>query len=525
MTPLLLCLLGAALLPGAAQAALVERLPYGATTATLLLCDNQVPCAEDATWVQGLGVVGEEPFLALDTLLELDAGGWVDGVDQKTRLERSLAEALEAARKGRWKEAETQADAALDATRRWAGTVPAETLFTAWFIQGAARLHRGTDRGHEYSFRQAAGVLDQPPKVLPLDDPKAVRAWTDEQRKLLIAGRGTLVLQGVPREARVFIDGNPLPFGVAEVALYPGNHRITATREGLHRTFVAEVPILADRSSALQVEFPASSSVAWVTHQLSEMFDTLRAPDEVRDLLGDWCRRNGVVEVRIVWVQGSATTAPAPEVDLGWKSPLRPKAAEGEAVDMGDGVPATFEDHVLIQHEAAGERRPAPERRLRVAWFDPAGEQFFADGGTLSLLGDQDEERFTLGLTTGYQRVLENHHATLDVGALGRTGPVWTEARLGLVRSGEPYNLYQDWVDRQLYHIYLGARYTVDRWRVRPWVGAGPEVYIPMAWGGRLMVGAETRLGRGVKVSVEGVGTFLDQGLGAGAGVTVGWGG
>lgn len=59
-------------------------------------------------------------------------------------------------------------------------------------------------------------------------------------------------------------------------------------------------------------------------------------------------------------------------------------------------------------------------------------------------------------------------------------------------------------------------------WVVAPFVAAGPEFYVPVAFGARLSTGAQLRIERRWLAVAEIHGGWLDQGPGWGAGLSVG---
>ena len=156
----------------------------------LLVCDGPVACAEDDEWAKEAGANGGLPLIAVDALLELDAGGWADGADQRTRFKGALEAAQGAAAKGQWAAVLEAADEGQDALRRWSGRVPRDDLFTMAWLEGAAALARNKDQRWQAAFRQAAAILDgEAPSTWPLDDVVAQRAYLEELRKLTVGGR------------------------------------------------------------------------------------------------------------------------------------------------------------------------------------------------------------------------------------------------------------------------------------------------------------------------------------------------
>jgi hypothetical protein len=529
----------------AAVAGVVSEVPpaadRGGEALGVLVCPVDDTCDEDAAWVTRAQGLGDAPIVRLDLLLERDNGGWSGGSDTRAALVAALATGEAAAAKGRWSAVDaavTDAKAALAAVR---GDVNTQSLFTVWFLEGAAAAARASkdapdsdsDRGHEYSFRQAAAIAQGQDVKVPAmgDGPDAEaigRAWADERRKLLVGGEGNLALSGPPG-TRWSIDGASI--GVSDgtnstgVKLLPGNHRIIATREGSVRSWQGDVPVLAGRTIGVTATFPPTESAAWLQARLDEAFDTLQGPPELTRVLSDWAQRHDLVALRLVRVETTVAAA-APSPAVGPADPLRPTAADGERVDHGDGIPSTYAEEIAVIDEAARERASSTERRLRVMWFDPALGRFSLDGGPALARPDTQEERFRVGLHLGYAGMMAHHHATVDLGGSWRVatlagGSLDLEGRLGLARADSPYNLYAAWVDQQLYHVSLGVRWA-PTWDIAPFVAAGPELYVPVAFGGRLSTGVQVRIERRWLAVAEVHGGWLDQGPGWGAGLSVG---
>lgn len=488
-------------------------LPFAAALAaervTVLLCEDAEGCARDLATARA--ALGEEVAIRpVDVLLELDAGGWAAGVDQKARLAAALAAADEAAARRRWAALDAATAEALDALARWPGTVPGELLFRVHFLRGVAALGRGRDQGHAYHFRQAAAVVDGEPPPLPTDDPAVTRAWLDELRKLTVGGRGTLLVTGAPADAEVRVDGRLVEGGSA--ALWPGNHRVTVVAEGRLATWRAEVPVVAGRATTVAVDLLPTDDAGWVQAELRAAFDRLDAPAPVIDRLADWCAREEADELELLLVVDERQRPPVVPVDISERPAKRPEAADGERVDMGDGVRSTFAEEVVEVHARAGER-PVEVARLRVIWFDPRTRRLGAEPAPVDPVPPADPP-VRAGAEVGWLTFMDRHHATVEVGLGAPVGPFEIEGRLGLWRADLAYNLRADWVDRQVYP--LGAAL---RWRppgaVAPWVALGPELVVPVAVGGRLQAGVDARFA-GWTARAGGTALLTDAGFGWG---------
>jgi hypothetical protein len=482
----------------------------------VLLCPADDACDEAAAYTQT--ALPDAEVVRLELLLERDNGGWASGVDTRAALAGALERAGEAAEKGRWRTVRTETTAARDALAAVRGDVNNETLFALWFLDGAAAVALGVP-GDSYSLRQAAALADEATKLPPHTEATA-RVWADERRKLVVGGTGTLALSGGD-DVRWSIDGVALGPGVTSRELLPGNHRVVATRAGSVRSWQGEAPVLAGRTVRVEATFPESTSTRWLQARLEEAFDSASGPPELTSLLADWAARRDLTALRLVHVEAIDRSGAGAAATIGPADPLRPAAADGERQDHGDGIPSTYAEEVLARDEAARAGRPYVERRLRLVWFDATLQRFSLDAPVASR-PELADTRFRAALHVGYAGMMAHHHAAFDLGAAWRVGPVEIEGRIGLVRADAPYNLYADWVDQQLYHVYLGVRWAPS-WRVAPFVAAGPELYVPAAFGGRVGAGVQLRIERRWVLVAEGHGGWLDQGASYGGGIALGW--
>jgi hypothetical protein len=418
---------------------------------------------------------------------------------------------------------EAATDRAYAALDRWSGTVPPETLFDLAYLQGAARLHARRDRGHEQSFRQAAAMLGGPVGEVPTEDAEAGRAFTDEQRKLRMAGTGTLLLGLVPPQTRIWVDGRLLPSDTEELTLAPARHRVTALGPDGIRTWEADVPVLGERVSRVVIDLPVHSSASWVTDELGSAFSTLQAPDDLRDLLRGWCQRHRVQQVRLLRVTQASKGLALSPLTLGPPSPTRPEASQGEAVDHGDGIPATYEAQLEADQAVRDEAHAQEsERRLKVVFFDPLTGHLHADGGTPAALAASPTRKLRLSARLGYAGMMERHHATLDLDVATHVGSFWLGGSLGFARADVEYRLYPDWNDRQLYRVAAGARWVPWERRVSPFAGLEFQVWVPVTLGARLLTGGELALGAGWLVQADLHADAMGKSLGWGGEVGVG---
>ena len=519
--PLLACSLLGSILCGDVLAA--EPV---ATSVTVLVCDGPGACAEDEAWVKAAGVDAGLPLVAADALLELDSGGWTDGVDQRGRYRTALVLAKEAAAKGQWKIVGEAMEEARDALDRWKGRPETEELFAVAYLEGTARFHKGKDQGYQASFREAAGIANgRDPDKFPFHDPEVEHAFLEELRKVAVGGTGTLALGGVPADATVFIDGREVKVPPGGLPLFPGAHRLNVIPKGAVRSWQATVPILAERTSAVVVRLNEKDNAGWVRDRIVQGFDAMTLPAEVAEILRDWSVRSGYASLRLVRVEPTRRIVQSPAVGMTAAPRTRPAAAAGERVDFGDGVPGTFDDLVVARYEEAraGHVQDGP-RRVRVAWFEPLSGRLLQDAPRTYALEDAPEQPVRAGVHLGFASVMGDPHAAIDLQLIAQAGPIWIDGRVGIIRGSEPYRLYRGWTDRQLYHALVAASWHPD-WRVAPVVALGPEVYVPVAVGGRGMVGVDVALGWNLRMGVEADLGLLSTGMtwGLGGGVSRGF--
>jgi hypothetical protein len=253
-----------------------------------------------------------------------------------------------------------------------------------------------------------------------------------------------------------------------------------------------DVPVLAARTSEVAAAFEAGDDEVWVETHLLAAVDTLAAPEGVRDLLAAWCKDYGVAEARLMRVARVRVLPPTPFGSLSAPAPDRPEAAAGQAVDMGDGIPTTYERQILSMSEAPAEEHVREHPRLRLVYFDPLTRRFSAEPRASVPLRPAPE-RIRLGARAGWAGMMERQHATLDLRFDLPIGPVRGEVLLGTVRADEAYNLAPEWVDPQLCHVAVGASWSPDG-RLAPRAMGAIEVYAPAAVGLRVEGGAVLRL-------------------------------
>ena len=124
-------------------------------------------------------------------------------------------------------------------------------------------------------------------------------------------------------------------------------------------------------------------------------------------------------------------------------------------------------------------------------------------------------ERFRVCGSVGGEMLAGRVHASLEAIFLSRLHPwVSVDLRVGLMHSGQTWYLYENWTDRNLYPVRLGAR--LSRSGGGPYLGAQADVIIPYALGGHLFGGYELAPSSRWRVGLEGRLGGTDKGLDGG---------
>lgn len=484
----------------------------------LLVCADPGACAADQAWVTHIGGGGRGGFQVLDFAGAFGAGALPDGMTAERAFRSAVDDARQAVSRKRWAAALAATDEAIDALRGWHGLVPTRELFDLWFSRGVAQVELGRDQGQGYSFRQAAALLDGADATLPDGlSSKVQHAWLDETRKLVVGGKGTLQVGGGPDGTRWTVDGRPIEGGT--VQLLAGNHRVTASADGRIRTWTADVPVLPGRTSAVTPEFSEEDEPTFVLDQLDHAVVALDAAESVKALLSALCEADGVEELRLMRVEQVREVPKPADVAMTGAAADRPAAAAGEAMNLGDGVPSTYEAEVAQKQQEEGERHVQETNRLRVVYFDPVTRRFSADASVSTALV-APAEHLRVGVRGAWMMMNERQHFGGDLELAVPVGPVAIDVRAGILHADEPYNFYTDWVSGNLYHAFVGARWAPS-WTVAPYVGLGADFYIPMAVGARGFLGAQARFASHWMGEVEADGGYTQTGFQAGASLGV----
>lgn len=481
----------------------------------LLVCADPGACDDDRAWVGQLGGGGPGGFDVFDLDEGLVDASFPGGT--RARWEEARAALRAAVDGGRWAEAVEAGERADEALGRWTGTASPAELFELWMLRGVAARSLGRDEAWQLAFRQAAAVSDGAELPLPAMSAEVRRSWLDEQRKLLLTGRGSITLAELPADGRWYVDGRAQAQPAA--SLLPGTHRVTVIAPGFVRSWRAEVPVLPQRESVVRPRFAEVDDREWLRARLDEAFTTLVVPESVGELLADWCAAQSVTELRLMKVDDVRRHDAAPTVTFGAGADDRPAAAAGEPFDAGDGVPLTYEGQVAWRYGEAATGRWVTEPRLRVVFFDPRTRRLSVDSLVPTALAEP-APRLWLGVGAGWLGVMERRHLgaslRLAVPLDAAPGALELQGELGLVHADEAYNLYPGWVDRELPRLSVGASWGLDR-RLGPVGALRAEVFAPTALGLSASAGLRWRPASRWRLDAELSGLALDKGLGWGA--------
>lgn len=373
-------------LPSLLLVALLAPLAHSASTlskrVTLVLCPDVATCADEMMWMAGLQSLSGDSLLLADTVLELDAQGYQNGVPAEDRFKQGIAKAREDLAQRRWASADGALEDARLAIERWNGTASNQDLFDLYFLRGALRVlqgQSGTD-----SFRQAAALTWNRSVVFPMEDEALLEAYYGAQRSLLEEGTGTLTVESALPDAEIFLDGVPLGPAPVEVRAFPGRHRLTATQGPTTMTWKKDLYIRAGEAAQAQARFDRSSDAAWVYDQLVLALSFRTMDPAVATLLADWARQQNVTLIRLAEAERlDKPRAKKPPKKA--KKPAKkadPPPPEQEVVlggiGAGDGFIPTYEEPVVPQAPLQFDVGDVGERRYRLieALYDPQLRRF-----------------------------------------------------------------------------------------------------------------------------------------------------
>ncbi len=277
--------------------------------------------------------------------------------------------------------------------------------------------------------------------------------------------------------AVLYVDGRPAGALPLSVPLEIGTHRLSVERPGRRTAWVAWIEV--SDSTAVVAEVAGDDSNAALERVVLAAITGTTPPDAEVATLTHWARSESLEWVRFVQV-----------------------GHEG--------------DDELLRVEPGD-----PAWRTADVYLDVARGRLVAEGpGPNAMLAAADPERFRVGAALGYLHLSPRDHLAVDLAAAYRLGPWWAvEARLGLAHSAQPYYLYEDWIDPQVYPLSLGLR--AGDARGGPFAAAEALAVIPYALGAQARVGWEFAPSLSWRVGVEARGGITDRGWLAGGGVSL----
>ena len=365
-----------------------------------------------------------------------------------------------------------QVSVAVSALRACPYTIANEDLFLLAMAQASTGIY-AVDRE---ALVRAANTSERRTYNLPPLPENLLAAYLDIAAAPIERIPVTITADATP--AAIFIDGRPAGVAPETIGLPPGPHRITIERPGRKTAWVAEIDLRQEVTVAAQIA--GDDSNAALERTVLAAIENVQAPAADVAPLATWARDEGLEWVRFVSLgsQGSDEVIPDPDpAKPGW--------------------------------------------RVRDAYLDVARGRLVPEGpGTNAMIAAADVERFRVGAMAGYLHLAPRDHITLDLATSYRFSRFLSaDLRLGVAHSAQPYYLYEDWIDAQVYPLSLGIR--VGEPRGGPYAGIAAVAAIPFALGGEARAGWEFAPSFGWRVSVEARGGATDKGFIAGVAVGV----
>jgi hypothetical protein len=445
-------------LPAAAQS--LDAVPAGARAVTVLVCDADCerPWRAAAAHAAALGY----PLLDFDRV----AASLRD--DRLSAFEALMSPV----RTGR-RETVAAAAAALEDLPY---TVTDEDLFVLALAAGATGgVRRGILQSEGDWLDAAVSISRGRAYNLPTLPAEALSRYLDVAARARPTAR--LRVDADAPAAVAWVDGRRVGPTPVEVEVPAGWHRVTVERPGRRTAAVATLTLEGDTAVSLSVAGDDGGSA--LERVVSAAMDGAEPPAREVAMLAAWARDEGLEWVRFVRL-----------------------GSRGRDERIADPDPA---------------RQPwfVSDVYLRVAQG-----RLTADGpGPNAMIAAADPERFRLGAALGYLHLAPRDHVTVELAADYRVAPRWAlDARLGLAHSAQPYYLYRDWVDTQVYPLSVAVRYGGSS---GPYAAFAGLAVVPFALGGELRAGWEWAPSYSWRVGVEARGGVTDGGWLAGGGVTV----
>lgn len=319
---------------------------------------------------------------------------------------------------------------------------------------------------------RAASVSDR--RVYDLPPMPDVAAYLDVAARPAEA-RATLEVSADAPGARILVDGEAVGEAPRSVAVSAGWHRVTVERTGRRTAWVGRIDAPPGGTLRIAARVADDDGRAGLEAAVIGARHGTDASGAALATLSEWAVANGLRWVRFV--------------------------------ELGSG-PDAPEERIPGDHEVRAVYLDVPARRFTTAGPGPAALRVAAD-----------PERFRLGVSVGYLRLGPRDHVAIDIATLFRLRPALSlDLRVGLAHSAQDYYLYEDWIDRQVYPLAVGARLGRAS---GPWVTAAALAVIPYALGGEVKAGWDFAPSPTWRITPEARVGGTDKGWLGGAGLTV----
>lgn len=457
-----------------AHAQVVTAVPTGVRAVTVQVCDLPSGCPEALAAYASYADEALVPVLVLEDVL---AAGPEGG--------EARAAWTEAWGKIQTDELDLAHPSLVEVEQAWTAlallplTMPEEVPFTLLLLRGDRRLAKGNVEGAKEDMAAAATSSARRVTDLPPLSEAGLAAYLGAADARHLPGQAAISVMADVSEATVYLDGDAV--GAAPIALpvLPGWHRVSVERPGRATAWVGTLMVPADGALEVRAELAdEDASDALIATLVAGTQGKETDPIAVQGLVR-WARQSGLDWVRIVRVipaKGDAANRPEERIEAADQSHWN---AYATWLDVSRGR--------LVRHGPG-----------------PAALQVMAD-----------RERFRVGIGLGAEVLGARVHAAFDFCFLARITP-WLAAdvRVGLLHSGEEYYLYENWTDRNLYPLRVGARLGSSGGG--PYGGLTGLVVVPYTVGGQAFLGWELAPSSRWRVGLEARGGWTDAGMAVG---------
>lgn len=475
---------------GPAHAAVVNAVPPGVSSVTVMACEQPQGCVPElramAAHLDSLGL----PLLDFGAVVDAGPGGGL----ARRRYDKAMSAAARSPTLA-------NLQAARDAMRELPVTLPADDVFTLLLQLGAAELYSGDSTAADSAFEAAVSSSDGRVVNLP--------AMTDAalSRYLYLASAPARVRDMTLSSdvaGQVYVDGKRMgdtPGGGVPTTLSvrAGWHRVSVERPGRRSAWVVEVDDAAGAVGVpLRAEIAGDDGAGFLGTAIEGALRGVAPPADAGEQLATWARSQGLRWVRFVTL-----------------------AAPGEG--DGRGLPEeSFED---AEHNTW---------YVYATWLDVGTGRFGKGPGPASLRIGGSPDRLRLGVGVGYTRMQPvtpeygaHDHVDVDLTVRWRLVGAWSiDGRVGLMRSAQLYYLREGVFEHDVYPVAVGMRYG-DRGHGAsgPYIGAHALVIVPLTEGGELFFGYEVAPTWRWRVGIEVRAGMTVDGVVGGAGLTFATGG